>query len=131
MLQLSSVINRHHVHDQLDKISNWRGVLHGPSTTVESLAQLYKYLYLYHTAYVKCSKLFFGVPKYCSVSAMHIQLGLPSCMVGGCCIMPRLVFTARCALQCSHCKRCTSYSNSVRPSDSPSVCPSSAVCTVT
>jgi len=30
------------------------------------------------SAYVKCLKLFFVVPKYCSVSAMLIQLGLPS-----------------------------------------------------
>ena len=30
------------------------------------------------SAYVKCLKLFFGFPKYCSVSAMLIQLGLPS-----------------------------------------------------
>ena len=37
-----------------------------------------------------------------------------------------LVFTARAmlALQCSHCKRCISYSNSVCPSVHPSVRPS-------
>ena len=30
------------------------------------------------SAYVKCLKLFFGFPKYCSVSSTLIQLGLPS-----------------------------------------------------
>jgi len=30
------------------------------------------------SAYVKCMKLFFGIPKYGSVSAMLMQLNLPS-----------------------------------------------------